>query len=125
MFKKKIITAILALAACATMLTACGGNTNATTHAGSETKTPATTAEKADGNAKGRNIVNDMKNGVERGMNGIKNSVNNAEDATHGTARGDGRDNETEVMPMPVPMPAPFEKGNEGRTHRQAAPYGK
>ena len=76
MFKNKLITAILALAACATMLTACGGN-GATTSSGSETKAPATTTEKTT-EKNDTNIINDMNNGVERGRTGLKNGIENS-----------------------------------------------
>ena len=120
MFKKKFLTAALITAACAMLLTSCGGGNNGTEQ---------TTASKPNV-PKGRiiersnndNVFNDaersveegidnVRNGIKRGMNGM---MDNAEDATHGTARQDGRDNDTEAE-TDAPM----------REHRQAAPYGK
>ena len=116
MLKNKILIGGLTAALCAVMLASCGGGT--TTQTETETKPPIPSKkmitersrELPNGGAIG-GAMHDFERGIERGMNDMKNR---AEDATNGTARQDGHENETEaegVMPK--------------REHRSPAPRGK
>ncbi len=101
------------------MLTSCGGG-NAVTE--TESKPPLPNGKITERGARNNNVANDGKNGIEDGIDNVKNGIergmdnmkNSAEDATHGTARQDGHDNNTEA-----------ETESPVREHRPAAPNGK
>ena len=114
MLKNKILIGGLTAALSILMLASCGGGT-----AQSETETKPPIPSKKMITDRSRQFpeggmggaIYDFEHGVDRG---IKDMKNRAEDATNGTARQDGRDNDTEA-----------ETERPMREHRPAAPKGK
>ena len=114
MLKKRILIGGLTAALCALMLVSCGGGTAQTE---TETKLPIPSKKmiternrQLPGDGMGGAIY-DFERGIEHGMDGLKNR---AEDATNGTARQDGHENDTEA-----------EGDMPERAHRAPAPRGK
>ena len=114
MLKKKILIGGLTAALSILMLASCGGGT-----AQSETETKPPIPSKKMITDRSRQFpeggvggaIYDFERGVDRGMKDMKNR---AEDATNGTARQDGHENNTEA-----------ETATPEREHRAPAPYGK
>ena len=112
---KKILTLGLATVLSLAALTSCGGG-----NVESETESKLPLPGKKMTRKANDNIVNDVKEGVNDLENDFKQKAsdmkNSMEDATHGTARQDGRENDTEAIP---PMPMHKDK------HRPPVPMGK
>lgn len=107
------------MALCAAMLASCGGSGGSTTTQSETQQKPSLPNGKiTERGDRGSNGVNDAKSGAEEGIDKVKRDVerkmNDMEDATHGTARQDGHDNDTEA-----------ETEAPAREHRPAAPKGK